>query len=125
MTKEIKYIHFHNDTELPLMMDSWVDGSNMSYCRKIEAGQKLVVHSCVGEWILNLMFPNNEDYRLWVQKEPEFTKYRPSLIGKFRSRPCYYGDYAWMEYDEPFDCEYSEIEPDENNVSGHIRFYKK
>jgi hypothetical protein len=124
MVKEIKYINFHNDTELPLMIDSWIDGSNVLYCRKIEAGQKLVVHSSVGEWHLHIMFPNNEDYNLWVQNEPEFTKYRSSIIGKFSSCPCASGDYSWMEYDELFQCEYSTVEHDDNNTTGLIRFYK-
>lgn len=125
MVKEIKYIHFHNDTELPLMMDSWIDGSNKLYIRKIEAGQKVIVHSSVGEWHLNIMFPNNEDFEIWVQKEPEFIRHRTFILGKFRSRPCASGNYSWMEYDEPFHCEYSEIEPDEHIVTGKIRFYKQ
>jgi len=117
MVKEIKYIYFHNDTELPLMIDSWIDGSNLLYCMKIESGQKLIVHSSVGEWHLNIMFPNNEDYNLWVQNEPEFTKYRSSILGKFSSRHCASGDYSWMEYDEPFNCEYTRVEPDDNNIT--------
>ena len=120
-----KYMYFHNDTDLPLMIDSWIENSNILYCRRIEAGEKSIVHSSVGEWHLNIMFPNNQDYQLWEEKEPEFTKYNRCILGKFRSLCCAYGEYSWMEYDEPFHCDYSLSEPDENNISGLIRFYKK
>jgi hypothetical protein len=119
-----KYIYFHNDTELPLIVDSWIIGSNKLYCRKIEAGERKIIHSSVGEWHLNFMF-TDDDYQLWVKKEPEFTKYNRCLLGNFRSKPCAMGEYSWMEYDEPFHCEYSVLEPDENKVTGQIRFYKK
>jgi hypothetical protein len=122
MQEEIKHIYFHNDTKLPVMIDSWVDGSNILYCRKIEAGEKKIVHSSVGEWHLNIMFPDNNDYSLWKENEPEF---HGNLLGKFRSKPCVFGNYSWMEYDEPFYCDFNTIEPDENNISGLIRFYKK
>ena len=120
-----KYIYFQNETGLPLMIDSWIEYSNTLYCRMIEPGERKIVHSSVGEWHLNIMFPDNEHYKLWKEKEPEFTKYNRCLLGKFRSRPCASGNYSWMEYDEPFHCEYSVSDPDENNISGVMRFYKK
>lgn len=119
-----KYVYFHNDTHLPVMVDSWISGSNTLYCRKIEAGERNIIHSSVGEWHLNIMFPNNSDYEIWKEKEPKFIKHS-SIIGKFRCKPCTYNDYSWMEYDEPFHCDYSLLETDENKVTGHIRFYKK
>jgi len=119
------YVYFHNDSELPVMVDSWITDNNQLYCRKIDAGQKLIIHSSVGEWHLNIMFPDYDDYQLWVQKEPNITEKRSSIVGKFRCESCFSGNYSWMEYDEPFHCEYSKVEPDENKVSGQIRFYKK
>lgn len=119
-----KYVYFHNDTELPVMIDSWITGSNTLYCRKIEAGERKMIHSSVGGWHMNIMFPDNNEYELWKEKEPKFTKYS-SILGKFRCEPFASGKYSWMEYDEPFHCEYTVLEPHENKVTGHIRFYKK
>jgi hypothetical protein len=114
-----KFIHFHNDTDLPIMMDSWVDGSNHLYCRKIDPRQKLVVHSSVGEWHLNAMFRELEDRKLWNENGFE----KKILVGKFRSKPCASGNYSWMEYDEPFECTYSKVEiTDENKIGGLITF---
>lgn len=120
-----KYVYFHNDSELPVMVDSWITNSNKLYCRKIEAGERKIINSSVGEWHLNIMFPENDDYQLWKEKEPKITENRSSILGKFRCESCFSGNYSWMEYDEPFHCEYSILEPDENKVTGQIRFYKK
>ena len=36
----IKYIYFHNNTDLPLMISSWVDGSNTLKSAKITPTKK-------------------------------------------------------------------------------------
>ncbi len=117
----IKQIHFHNTTELPVMVDSWIDGSNQLYSRKIEAGEKAILHSSVGEWHLHSMMDEEEDREKWVEKGLD--KYL--LIGKFWSQPCdSNGEYAWIEWYEKFDCIYSEHESG-GNVKGLIRFVYK
>jgi len=120
MDKTIKYIHFHNNSDLPVMIDSWVDGSNKLHYFKIEPGEKRILHSSVGEWHMNAMFEDSEDRKKWNEKG----LHRFILIGKFRSNPSIRGDYVWLEYDDPFNCEYSKIEnedPDET-VKGLITY---
>lgn len=122
--KKTKYIHFHNNTDLPIMVDSWVeDGSNTLKCLKVGPGDKLILHSSVGEWHLNTIFPNYEDCELWNKKGFGGDKY--SIIGKFRSDPCASGNYSWLEYDEPFECIYSELKEPIENASGLMTFCQK
>ena len=118
-----KYIHFHNDTDLPVMVDSWVDGSNTLKCLRIDPQTKLILHSSVGEWHLNSMFPNSEDDKMWKEKNFDHSKYL--IIGKFRSDPCASGNYSWMEYDDPFECVYSEFDKPVENVIGLVTFRQK
>jgi hypothetical protein len=114
-----KFILFHNDTDLPVMIDSWVDGSNTLKCLKVQPREKLVIHSSVGEWHLNGML-YGEDRKLWDDKGLQ--KY--VLVGKFRSDPCASGNYSWMEYeDSVFNCEYSKLDTHEDErVKGLVTF---
>ena len=116
--KEIKYIHFVNNTDLPLMIDSWVDGSNTLQCLRIDPREKRIVHSSVGEWHMNAML-FGEDRKLWddIQNLKNVV-----LIGKFRSRPCAQGDYSWLDWDNKFDCVYSELDEPVDGVKGVITF---
>jgi len=118
MSFETKYIYFHNDTDLPIMIDSWVDGSNTSKCLRIEPREKLVIHSSVGEWYLNA-FLNPKDRKLWDENEQLKHVF---LIGKFRSHPCSQGNYSWLEYDNLFDCIYSESNNFDDPNKGLIKF---
>ena len=113
----VKYIHFHNNTDLPICIDSWVDYSDclskMDQFR-IEPREKRVMYSSVGEWHLNCMFNSCEDRQIW-----EDNGFSGCInIGKFRSNPCVSGDYSWME-DDLFECVYSELQ---NPVKGVITF---
>ena len=125
--KSMKFIHFYNKTDLPVMIDSWMDESwvEESCClQTIRVGprEKRLIHSSVGEWILHTMFDNEQDKKLWENKG--YNKY--NNIGKFRSRPCAQGNYSWMEYDEPFLCIYSELDgKEEGEINGVITFYCK
>jgi len=105
--KTTKYINFHNNSELPIMVDSWIDGSNSLRCLRVGPGEKLVIHSSVGEWHVNSMLTNEEDYKLW--SEGKLNRY--VTLGKFRSDPCASGNYAWMEWEHIFDCVYNECDP--------------
>jgi len=89
------------------MIDSWVDGSNSLKCIKILPREKRLIHSSVGEWHVNSMFPDSEDWTSWMNLG---LKWYVNL-GKFRSNPCASGNYAWMEWEHIFDCVYSECEP--------------
>jgi len=113
--KTIKYVHFHNNTDLPVNISSWVDGSNTLQNSIIQPGAKHLIHSSVGEWHIDSMFHvDSEEYKIW--KERGLSKHH--IIGKFRSRPCASGNYSWLEYDEPFECIYVEVP--ENKVPGLI-----
>ena len=94
MSRTTKYILFHNDTDVPIVADSWMDGSNILQYIKIEPRQKLVIHSSVGEWHLNGML-YGEDKKLWDDKGLR----KHILVGKFWSDPCASGNYSWMEHD--------------------------
>jgi hypothetical protein len=106
------------------MIEAWVDGSCQLQRKKINAGEKYIVNSSVGEWHLNSMFSNTKDYNDWTEyfgkNSVGFTKY--ALVGKFRSKPCAWGNYSWMEYEEPFECVYSKEEPDVNGIVGLITY---
>jgi hypothetical protein len=106
--KTTKFINFHNNTDLSVTIESWVDGSNEFQTKNINPGEKLVINSSVGEWHLT-------NYNLKNCK----TTWN---IGKFRSDPCASGNYSWMEYDDEFQCEYSKIP---ENISGLITLTQK
>jgi hypothetical protein len=126
--KEIQYIYFHNDTDLPVMVDGWQNmnsGLSALVETRVEPRQQLIVYSTVGEWHMNSMFYDDEDIERWKCLE----KHR--IIGKFRSRPCASGNYSWLEYDEPFRCIFTDIteeelnkidDPNKNKITGKITF---
>ena len=117
MSRTTKYILFHNDTDVPIVADSWMDGSNILQYIKIEPRQKLVIHSSVGEWHLNGML-YGEDKKLWDDKGLR----KHILVGKFWSDPCASGNYSWMEHDV-FKCEYSKLENyEDKRVKGLMTF---
>lgn len=111
MDKTIKQIWFHNNTDLHINLSGWVtvmDGLSSLKTTVVNPGEKIIAFSTVGEWHLDSMFFNDEYYKPWIQRGLQ--KYHN--VGKFRSQPCASGNYSWMEYDEPFVCQYSEIEDD-------------
>jgi hypothetical protein len=102
--KTTKYINFHNNSELPIMVDSWVN--NSLRCLRVGPGEKVVIHSSVGEWHVNSML-TDEDYKLW--RDGGLNRY--ITLGKFRSDPCASGNYSWMEWEHIFDCVYNKCDP--------------
>jgi len=83
----------------------------------IRPQEKKFLHSSVGEWHMDSMFPAGEDRDLWENAGLG----NHLIIGKFRSDPCASGNYSWMEYYEPFDCIYSTVNDDEK-AKGLITF---
>jgi len=116
-----KYIHFHNDTDLPVMVDSWVDGAKIMQYTRIGPREKQIIHSSVGQWTLNARLYNQNDHQKWVDKGlGNFT-----TIGIIRSKPTIHSkQIAWMEWNEPFECIYNE-DFDESDVKGLITFIQK
>ena len=120
----IKYINFHNDSELPLNIDSWIDCSNTLQTITIESGRKLILNSSVGEWHLQSMFINPDKRKMWCEKGLDAVL----TIGKFRSQPCCLGNYVWLDYNSIFECVYSELPDDvdsENKIRGLMTFSVK
>jgi hypothetical protein len=104
---EIQYITFHNNTDLPVIVEGWhskMPGLSTLVPIRVDPRQQVIVHSTTGEWYMNSMFYNKKDKKRWKGLE------KHHIVGKFRSRPCASGDYSWLEYDEPFRCIYSETE---------------
>jgi len=87
------------------MIDSWV--KNSLKCLRVGPQEKLVIHSSVGEWHVDSMLDDENDYKVW--KEHGLNRY--VNLGKFRSDPCASGNYAWMEWEHIFDCVYSKCDP--------------
>ena len=118
----IKYIHFHNNTDLPIMINTWIDGSNKLQYIKINPREKRILHSSVGEWHLNTMFESLEDRIIWEDKGFNLARY--ITIGKFRSNRSASGNYSWLE-DNIFECTYTDTHTtDKTNekIKGLITF---
>ena len=118
MSNKTTYIHFHNDTDLPVIIDSFVDNSNILQHFRIGPREKFLLHSSVGEWHVNAML-NKEDRKIW-DDNPNLK--HVILIGKFRSDPCARGNYSWLEYDNLYSCIYTELETPINNVKDVMTF---
>jgi hypothetical protein len=103
--KTTKYVNFHNSSDLPIMVDAWVN--NSLRCLRVGPGEMCVIYSSVGEWHVNSMLTDEADWKLW--REGGLKWY--VNLGKFRSDPCASGNYSWMEWEHIFDCVYSECAP--------------
>jgi hypothetical protein len=112
--KTKKYINFHNNTELPIMIDSWVDGSNYLNMLKVSPGEKLIIHSKFGEWHINSMLEDDADYSIWINLGLKWYV----NIGKFRSNSYINEEYSFMEWPHIFNCLYSECDPVINPKTG-------
>lgn len=117
-----KLIQFHNNTDLPLMIDSWVDNSNVLQSIKIYPRESVLLHSSVGEWHIHSMLESKEDRMVWEEKEIE-----ELTIGTFRSQPCASGNYSWLDCPSIFTCEYTQeyIITENNDRVGLITFSQK
>lgn len=117
-----KYIYFHNDTDLPVLIESWVDGSSSTQIIRFDPKEKKVVHSSVGEWHIISMFDNKEDNQKWKDAGLKHC----CNIGKFRSRPCASNCYYWLDYTDTFSCNYTDLEDDKDVsfIKGLITFYQ-
>ena len=82
---------FFNNTDLPVMVDSWQLDDPLLHCQKINPQERVNLNSSVGEWHLNTMFPEAADKQRWLDRGYTF-----NLIGKFRNFPCAQGEYAWL-----------------------------
>ena len=98
-----KYIQFHNHSDLPVMINSWIDGSNILQGVLVNPHETSTLHSSVGEWHIHSMFTNSKDRNSW--KDIGLGNFLD--VGKFRSQPCESGNYSWMSDSTKFACIYS------------------
>ena len=118
-TPVTKYIYFYNDTDLPIELHSLM--KNVIRGIRIPPKSHVLAYSSVGEWYLQTMFHSDEDCQEW--KIRGLHKYMGTQIGKFRSDPCILGNYAWMEWDDIFECVYSYNTT--NEIEGQMTFRYK
>lgn len=119
MENYVKFIHFHNDTEFPIVVDSWIDTSSLVYSRKIRPGEKAILHSSIGEWQIHSMM-EAKDRGIWIRRGLEDCL----NLGKFWSMASASGEYCSMEHDDLFDCIYSEYDTG-GDAKGMIRLVQK
>ena len=115
-----EYIQFINNTDLPVLIDSWIDGFNFKKTFRVEAFEKKIIYSEVGEWHLHARFESERDITIWKQKGNKLL-HRNITIGSFHSTPCASGNYSWLETDD-FECVYSELQIPEKHVKGVVIF---
>jgi hypothetical protein len=118
MTSPIKYITFKNNSSLPVIVESFVDGSISTKCVKIGPKEIVDIHSSVGEWHLHSML-GSEDRKIWNTLDNGKYKHI-TIIGKFRSNPCASNNHSWIDHEDMFNCVYSENS--ENVIKGLITF---
>lgn len=118
-------IYFSNLTNLPIMIDYWINHPTLDGLSELESirigpREKLILKSTVDGWNINAMFPDKEDIELWKNNGLSDI----IQIGSFRSTPCASGNYSWMESDNFFRCTYSKIKNSQDGITGMISFMK-
>lgn len=119
----LKKIYFENLTDLPVMIDYWMDhptldGLTQLKSIRIGCGEKRILTNCGNEWMLNSMFPDQNDRDLWKNYGLSDIIH----IGSFTSNPNIYGDYCYMVDPNLFRCTYSNIKNGEEGVNTKISF---
>lgn len=104
------YARFYNNTDLPIVIDTWVSSTYHLISMEIEPLEERVIESSVDEWHIHCMFPNydKEKRQIWKDNNLGYI----TNIGKFSCSPCASGNYSWLDYDM-FICEYSYNSEDE------------
>jgi len=103
----MKTIIFKNETDLPVLIGTWVDTGIYGLSKFVEItvpGKKEQIFyekdteensknfSLTGEWIVNSMFRRDDtNYQIWKENGYEVME----NIGKFRSQYCFSGNNVW------------------------------
>ena len=112
-----KNIYFKNDLDIPIMLDSWRDGSNKLHMIRVGSKETVIATSGMGYWYLNSMLKDPIDRQQWVD-----AGYKDYVsLGNFSSMPCAQGNYSWLEHPNIFKCEYTPTSKDDF-VPGLITF---
>lgn len=109
---------FINNSPLPINIETWqsILFGYMSemISQTVKPGEKIMMVSDTGEWIINTNFYNKPTCDEWIAIGHE--KNLGKEIGKFRNKPCAQGNYNWM-YNNDFQIIY-------NNTEGIATFSK-
>jgi hypothetical protein len=121
----MKQIFFYNNTDVPIMMDYWIDETWVeniccSNSIKIEPKENRKIYSCLGEWNLHSEFHNLDDTNLWKNKGLDIL----NPIGNIRYKPNSQEKFTFINYDV-FCLEYKELYQEENNYGIFTFSYKK
>ena len=97
---------FKNDTDYAIVVSSWIDkgGLTKNIDKVIPPHTEEIVTSDVGEWILGSLFYDEEYSKNWKSAGLPIE----SRLAKFRSEPCYRGDYTWNFIKDQFDLKYQD-----------------
>jgi hypothetical protein len=108
----IKTIDFHNNTDLPIILEFISKGYKgmpdifVTDWLKIEPDMMLQVTSESGEWHIHTLHLEEDDISIWNKKGLNRMKYL--MIGSFMSKPYINNNYALLEHDDLFECNYTE-----------------
>lgn len=114
-------IYFSNLTNLPIMIDHWMNQSTTGLSKlesmRIGPREKVIIKSSVDNWNINAMFTEYEDRELWKNNGLSDI----IQIGSFSSTPCANGSYICMKTDH-FRCVYSKVKNGQDGITGMISF---
>ena len=98
---------FKNNTEYPIIVESWktkMRGLEEYTGVTVLPGETITMISSVGEWGLSSLFGDKEHIDKWEKAGLYFT----SRIAKFRTEPCFNGDYTWNFIGKSFTLTYED-----------------
>lgn len=98
---------FKNETEYPIILESWKNkmwGLDEYTGVTVLSGETVEMISSVGEWFLCSLFYNKEHKECWENANLPFE----SCLAKFRTEPCYRGDYTWNYINRGFTITYQD-----------------
>jgi hypothetical protein len=118
----MKQIYFHNNTDVPIMIDYWIDETWVeniccSNSIKIEPREKRMIHSSLGQWNLHSEFHNSQDTKIWKDKGLDIL----NPVGNIACNPNTKEKYTFINYDI-FSLE---LYQEENNYAIITFSYKK
>ena len=121
----IENIFFHNNTDLPVIIDYWknhatIKGLTLQEGARIAPGEKLVLHSITGSWDIHAMHPLAKDIIIWEEKGLG----KCNRIGEFCGYTSYLGDNSII-YDDLFELTYNIVDPNKYEIEGMITFTRK
>lgn len=100
-------MQFKNATDIGIIVSSWITvmpGLGEYIDVIVPPQTEVTVKSDVGEWILGSLFYDKDYAEQWKAAGLSCD----SRLAKFRSEPCYRGDYTWNFIDDIFDLCYKD-----------------